>query len=205
MVRVRRRRQDHQDLGSGVRSAATHADGPHLYGSRSCGLTAAPLPLLLRRGQDGQMLGPGDQQSHPPLPRPSLRRLHTIPASDARRPRNRRPRRRRARLGHAHTLQHPRAQRAQRHHLRRQMSRGRSASHLIEPGQHRAAVGPRRREIHGRADTPQERRARAGRPSQGIHVCIRLRGLHQAVEMPRGCLHAELRRPQRHHQHPRRQ
>ena len=50
------------DLGPGQWEAEAFSDGPHQHGARRGGQLPQPLPVLLRRGQAGQVLGPGVQQ-----------------------------------------------------------------------------------------------------------------------------------------------
>lgn len=49
----------HSDLGSRLGHPQAFTDGPHLNRTRTSGLESASLPLLVRRGQDGQVLGSG--------------------------------------------------------------------------------------------------------------------------------------------------
>ena len=97
----------HQDLGFGVGRAQVVVDGPHLDGARVGGVVEAPVSIFVRRGQgefalfhsyqafsepvrrtDGKVLGFGGEQSHPALPRTSIRRVCVELASDAGHPRH---------------------------------------------------------------------------------------------------------------------
>jgi hypothetical protein len=61
-------RQDHQVLGSGGWLAEDHADWPHQCSARSRSFSQPSLPLLLRRGQDGKVLGFGIEQGSQTIP-----------------------------------------------------------------------------------------------------------------------------------------
>ena len=128
----------------------------------------------------------------PTLPRPSVRRLYPQTAPHPRRPRHRRPRRRRPRLGHAHPEQRPRAVGPHGHRRGPRLPGGRPAGHHRQPGLDGAHVGSGGRQGDGGVDPPQEGRARAGDAPDRVHLCDGQHGQHQAVEMPRGRLHAEL-------------
>jgi hypothetical protein len=62
VVCVGRGGPDHQDLGSGDGPTAADADGAHLDGARAGCVAAASLHVFVWRGQDGQVLGFGDEQ-----------------------------------------------------------------------------------------------------------------------------------------------
>jgi hypothetical protein len=60
------------DLGFGIRRIEAISDRTYLYHPWSCRVRPSPIPILMRRGQDGQMLGSGNQQGYPTLPRSLL-------------------------------------------------------------------------------------------------------------------------------------
>ena len=173
MVCQRSWRSDDQDLGSCFRIFAPHIDRTHLNSARSRGVTSTPIPLLLRRGQDGQVLGLGNQQSHPPLPRSSKRCIHTRASPHTRRPGHRRARRRGTSMGHAHPKQHPCPERPSSDRHRCQMPRNRPPSHHLLPRHNRPTLGPRCRKDYHITHTPQEGRPRLGRPPHRMDLCQR--------------------------------
>jgi hypothetical protein len=60
------------DLGLGIRRVEAIIDWTHLYHPWSRRIRSSPIPFLMCRGQDGQMLGFGNQQGYPTLPRSLL-------------------------------------------------------------------------------------------------------------------------------------
>jgi hypothetical protein len=56
------------DLGPGIRRVEAIVDWTYLYHPWSCSIRSSPIPFLMCRGQDGQMLGSGNQQGYPTLP-----------------------------------------------------------------------------------------------------------------------------------------
>jgi hypothetical protein len=63
------------DLGLGIRRVEAIIDWTYLYYPWSRRIRSSPIPFLMCRGQDGQMLGSGNQQGHSTLPRSLLRCL----------------------------------------------------------------------------------------------------------------------------------
>jgi len=61
------------DLGPGIRRVEAIVDWTYLYHPWTCRVRSSPIPFLMCRGQDGEMLGSGNQQGYPTLPRPLLR------------------------------------------------------------------------------------------------------------------------------------
>jgi len=60
------------DLGPCIRRVEAIVDWTHLYHPWPCCIRSSPIPFLMCRRQDGQMLGSGNQQGHPTLPRSLL-------------------------------------------------------------------------------------------------------------------------------------
>jgi hypothetical protein len=66
------------DLGLGIRRVEAIIDWTHLYHPWSRRIRSSPIPVLLCRRQDGQMLGSRNQQGHPTLSRSLLWCLFSI-------------------------------------------------------------------------------------------------------------------------------
>ena len=202
MVRQWCWRQDDKDLGSGFWIATADIDRSHLYSTRPRRFTKTSISILMRRRQDGEMLGFRNKQGHTALPRASKRCLHPSHPPHSRHPRNRRPRRCRKSMGHANQKQHPRPKRAQTNSLRPHLpSRRRTPSHHLLPRRHRPPLGSHRRQNNGRPNPPQKGRPSTNPASHRMDLRQRLHLQHQTMEMPRRRLHAEFRRTKRHHQH----
>jgi hypothetical protein len=66
------------DLGPGIWRVEAIIDWAYLYHPWSRRIRSSPIPVLLCRRQDGQMLGSGNQQGHSTLSRSLLRCLLLI-------------------------------------------------------------------------------------------------------------------------------
>ena len=194
--------QNDQDLGSGLWIATIDVDRSHLYSTRPSSFTKASVSILMRGRQNGKMLGPRNKQSHTALPRAPKRCLHPSPPPHSRYPSNRRPRWCCKSMGHANQKQHPRLKWPQTDSLRPHMpSRRRTPSHHLLPRRHRPPLGSHRRQNNGRPNPPQKRRPSTRPAPHRMDLRQRQHLQHQTMEMPRRRLHAEFRRPERHHQH----
>jgi len=60
------------DLGPGIRRVEAIVDWTYLYHPWPRCIRSSPIPFLMCRGQDGEMLGSGNQQGYPTLPRSLL-------------------------------------------------------------------------------------------------------------------------------------
>jgi len=201
MVRDRCRGQDDQALGSGQRSTKDHLDRTHLGSQRTCSEPKASVSLLLRRRQDGQMLGSRDQQSHSTLPRPLERSLLAFASSDRRCALHRRTRWCSPCLGHAIAQQYSCSRGPQGNNFFDPMSRSRAPSLVWKHGQHNTTLGPGRRKDSYGSHTSQEVGSLSCHTSHRVYICIWIGAIGETMAMPERRFHAELLAGQQHHQH----
>lgn len=136
MVRNWSWRPSYQDLGFGIGRAKAFAYGSYLDYPWIGSIRPTPLPLLLCRGQNGQMLGSRNQQGDPTLPRPLLRCLLLSCPPYPRHSMYRRSRCQCASMGYADSSQHLCLDRTHQYRRRRQNAGGRSTNYFRRHGQY---------------------------------------------------------------------
>mmetsp|Transcript_28019 Transcript_28019/g.91603 ORF Transcript_28019/g.91603 Transcript_28019/m.91603 type:complete len:255 (-) Transcript_28019:173-937(-) len=206
MVRDGIRGPDHQSVGPRVRAAQADADGAHRASDGARGELEAPVHVLVRARQNGQVLGPRVQQSDPALPRAPLRRLLPRAAPRARHPLHGRARLDVPRVGHAHEAANLLPLRPRKHRLLHHRAEARPAGDHRRPRLHHQAVGPCRGQDDEHPHLPQK-----GDPSDGdapnrVFLRVGVGGQHQKVSAPDRRLspqHAQ--QPKVHRQHARAQ
>jgi hypothetical protein len=160
MVCNRGCRSNDQNLGFSKRNIEIDFNGSHISRTRSkctCNpyhnakstnflvlasrVPTTSLPFLLRRRQDGEVLGSGNKQSYSTLPRPFKRCLYPRSSPNPRCTGDRRTRRSSASVGHEDAHKRSRNGWPQGDGLRPEMSRSRSSGHHRIHGFNNPALG----------------------------------------------------------------
>jgi hypothetical protein len=97
--------------------------------------------------------------------------------------------------------QRTRPGRTQGHDCQRQMPGKRSAGHLRKHGQHHTPMGLGSWKDPDRADAPQEERPLPSYTPYGVHICVLIDILDQAVDVSSRRLYVELSTSQQYREH----